>query len=575
VTLAPLVDAPDASPEVLALAAQARLLNGEKRAADALYSRLARLKPSDPRLRTILANAGFGKLGDAAVFQELRSIASTDNGTSADLAIISAHLKRKQFDEALQALQTLARKRPEDPMVPQLRGQVMSARNDLPAARLSFEDALRLSPGYFPAVAALAVLDLKQGQPAAARQRFDTLLKTQPKNATAMLALSEVMAREAAPRAAIRKQIEAAIKVAPADMEARLALVNHHLGTGDFDAALGSALTAASALPDNIELLELVARCQLQLRQYGQALASYGKIIGLQPKSPRGHLGAAAVYLATDELDQAQRAIQRALELAPGLPEAQDQAVALALRRQQPARALEIARQMQADRPDSAAGLLEEADIEIRRGNWAAALPPLRRALDKADPGLAARQLHRALLGAGKPAEAESFAAQWLRGHALDTGFLFQLGDTAQAQGNAARAEQLYEAVLAIDPDHALALNNLAMLWLALKKPGARDLAEHAVRLAPDRPALLDTLAQAHASENHLSKAIELQQRVVALAPDDGVTRLTLARYLLESGDKARAKAELEKLAALGAQFGQQAEVSQMLQPLSSSLVKR
>ena len=575
VTLAPLLDAPDTSADVLALAAQARLVNGQAKEADALYTRLARLKPTDPQLRTLVASAGFGRIDDNTVFAELQSIASDDPGSSADLALIGAHLRRGQLDAALAALDALRRKRPADPMPLHMRGQVLAMKRDSAGARKSFEGALALDAAYFPSVAALAALDLRDNQPDVAQQRFKTVLKSQPKNAAAMLALAELLARRHAPRAEVQKQIMAAVQAAPADPDARVALIAHHFDGHDFDAALNAALAATVALPDNIDMLALLARCQLRVGQTHQAVTAYGKIVSLQPRSARGHLGLADVYLQTNELGLAQRSINRALELSPGLAEAQGQAVAVALQRKQFDAALDIAHRMQAQRPAEAVGFAVEGEIESRRGRWDAAAAALRKALDKQAPGAAAIKLHIALLRGGKAAEAETFATAWLKRQPQDSAFLFQLADAAQVGGNPALAEQRYQQILALQPDHVLALNNLAMLHIQLKKPGATAMAARAVRNAPDQPALLDTLAQAHAYDNDLKQAIAVQQRAVALAHDEGPLLLSLARYQLQAGDNAQAKAALDKLARKGKQFAQQDEVAQLQKSLVSSLPGR
>ena len=81
VTLAPLIDAADAQPDVLALAALVRQGQGETAAATALWARVASLKPGDPRLRTLLASASLGHGADAQALESLRAIAASDTGT--------------------------------------------------------------------------------------------------------------------------------------------------------------------------------------------------------------------------------------------------------------------------------------------------------------------------------------------------------------------------------------------------------------------------------------------------------------------------------------------------------------
>lgn len=572
VTLGPLLDPPDSSADVLALAAQARLVNGQAKEADALYTRLAKLKPTDPQLRTLVASARFGRIDDDTVFSELQSIASDDQGSSADLALIGAHLRRGQLDAGLAALAALQRKRPTDPMPQHLRGQVLAMKQDTAGARKSFDAALALDAGYFPSIAALAALDLRDNQPDMAQQRFKTLLKTQPKNAAAMLALAELLVRQHAPRADVQKQIMAAVQAAPADPDARVALIAHHFDGRDFDAALNAALAATVALPDNIDMLALLARCQMRVGQTHQAVTAYGKIVSLQPRSARGHVGMADVYLQTNELDLAQRSISRALELSPGLPEAQAQAVLLALRRNRPDAALAVARSVQAERPTETTGLMMEGEVEMRRSNWSAAAAAYRKAVDKLPTTASAGKLYSALVLGGKAADAEQFGNGWLRAHPTDGSLLYLMGSLAQSRGDGATAVRRYRQLLALQPDNAAALNNLAMQLIAEHQPGAVALAERAVQAAPTLPAMLDTLAQAQAQDNNLGAAVAAQRKAVALAPEAADFRFSLAQLLIRAGEKAQARAELERLAKLGPGYAQRAEVLRLNQSLGQGL---
>jgi predicted Zn-dependent protease len=75
----------------------------------------------------------------------------------------------------------------------------------------------------------------------------------------------------------------------------------------------------------------------------------------------------------------------------------------------------------------------------------------------------------------------------------------------------------------------------------------------------------MDTLAFALAAEGKLPKALEMQRQAVAAAPDQPNFKLQLAKLLLQSGDKAGARAELSSLAALGNKYPRQAEVAEMV----------
>ena len=575
VTLAPVLDSPNVGVDVLAVAAQAQMIVGDAKAADLLYTRLAKLKPADPQLRTVVATAGFGKRQDVEVFNELRLISADDKGTSADLALINAYQKRGQLDEALQALSGLQLKRPKDPIVPMVRGQILSQKGDNAGARQSLEQSLAADPGYFPAVAALSVLDLLEQKPEDARKRFTTLLKARPNHPLGLQALAELSARLGAPKAEVLKNWQAAVKAAPVNVSVRAALVEYHLRYGELEPALIAAQAAVAALPESIELLNLQARCQLRVKQVNQALASYGKVASLAPKAPQPYLNMADAYVASNDLDAAQRSVNKALELSPNLPDALIRSAQVAQLKHLPEVAMGIARTLQAKPATLVDGLMIEGQIEFNREHWDAAAVPLRKAIQVGANSRVALLLHLALVKGGKSKDAEAMSDAWLKAHPKDTAFLFYLGDQAHRSQDPTGADRLYRQALAVDPGHVQTLNNLAMLLIEQNQPGAVPIAERALSAAQDMPTVYDTLAQAYAADKNFGKAVDIQKRAVALDPDDGALRLSLAKLYLKSGAKAQAKTELENLAALGAKFSQQDEVTQLRGSLSLVLPGR
>ncbi len=567
-TLTPLAEAPDAGAEVLALAAEARQRHGDAAAADALFARLAKLQPEDPRLQTIVAMTGFGRTSDEAVFEALRRIASRDKGSTADMALIQAHMQRGQSDAALKALAALDAKLPAEPSRHVLRGQILAGKQDWAGARQAFEAALAMAAQDLPAITALAALDARENKPEAAQQRFRQLLKAQPGNARAMLGLAEVIERQKRDDADVLKLRRAAVKAAPGDPDAQITLIQHHLQRRENEAALTAAQAATTAVPDNIDLLELLGRCEVASQRTSQALASFGKIITLAPRSPRGHVLTAALQAQLGELEAARRSVEKALQAAPDHAESLGLAVNLAIRQRHADQARTIARQAQQLKPDDALGWALEGEVAFAQRDWALAEAAYRKAVDKPNAGAAARRLYATLLHAGKPTDAAAFSQQWLKAHPRDVDFVQLQGDFAQARGDLAAAANHYERALEIAPAHALTLNNLAMLRLQTRQPGALPLAQRAAAAAPDEPAVLDTLAQALAASGEVDDAIETQSRAVRLAPATAELRLSLARLLLQAGEKARAKTELQRLSELGTSFRHHDDVQQLLRSL-------
>jgi tetratricopeptide (TPR) repeat protein len=125
-----------------------------------------------------------------------------------------------------------------------------------------------------------------------------------------------------------------------------------------------------------------------------------------------------------------------------------------------------------------------------------------------------------------------------------------------------------YQAVIAIDPNHVAALNNLAWTSGQLGDPKALGYAERAARLAPNNAAVLDTLGVLLAARGETDKALGHLQRARALAPNRTDIRLNYAKALAKAGRRNDAKAELEALLAIKEDFAGKEEAAALLRSL-------
>ena len=138
------------------------------------------------------------------------------------------------------------------------------------------------------------------------------------------------------------------------------------------------------------------------------------------------------------------------------------------------------------------------------------------------------------------------------------------MGDLATKRKDYSAAAQYYRAAVDIQPDNALALNNLAWVSGKLKSPNAIGYAEKANRLAPNQPAFMDTQAMLMADQGDTAGAIVLLRKALEIAPQAAAVRLNLVRVLISAGRKDEARTELDALANLGEKFPEQAEVKRL-----------
>ena len=99
-------------------------------------------------------------------------------------------------------------------------------------------------------------------------------------------------------------------------------------------------------------------------------------------------------------------------------------------------------------------------------------------------------------------------------------------------------------------------------------KGGAVAYAEKANTLAPGQPAFMDTLAMLLSEKNDYAKALEWQNKAIALQPENNALKLNLAKIYIKGGKKDLARKELDELAKLGDKFPAQGDVASLLKTL-------
>lgn len=567
-TLQPLLKDSETSAAASALAGEVYLQNGDIKKAEEYFTNAAKQDPKNVRARTALALTHLASGKDSG-FGELQDVAASDSGTTADLALISVHLRRNEFDQALKAIDGLEKKQPDKPLASNLRGRTLLAKKDVAGARKAFEQSVGIDPMYFPSVAALAALDMADKKTDDARKRFEAVLAKNPNHGQALLAIAELRAQTGGTKEDVVESIAKAIAANPTDQLPRLLLVELHLRNKDYKLGLSAAQNAVAAIPDSFDLLDALGRAQLQSGDGHQALATFNKLVALRPESPSPHLRIAQAHIELNkDKASAAQSLRRALSIKPDMLEAQQGLIVLAIddKRYQDARA--IALDVQKQRPKDPIGYQYEGDIALGQKNWQVAINAYRAALKLGAFPKIAMKLHSALGSSGQTSDQVKFASTWLAENPGDVMMRLFLGDIALTRNKVEAAYTFYGDAVKIEPNNAIALNNLAWVAGKLKKDEAVTFAERAVALVPNQPAFMDTLATLKSEKGDYSKALEWQSKAIALQPANGAYKLNLAKIHIKGGKKDLARKELDELAKLGDKFPAQAQVAALLKTL-------
>lgn len=560
----------DTDPALASLAGNVYLQNGNLAKAQEYFSKASAHDPKSGKKRTSLALVHLLSGSVESAFGELRDIALSDTGTTADLALFSAHMRRKEFDKALEAVGTLEKKQPGRALPHYLRAQVLLSKRETKSARTSLERAAALEPTFFPVANALVALDMADKKTADARGRYDALLMKDPKNGQALLALADLAARTGAPAEEVAKLIGNAVAANPSDVDARLLLIEFHLRNKDLKAASSAAQNAAAVLPNEPRILDALGRTEQATGDLNQALTTYRKMVDLLPNSPIAYWRMAQTQLAMEDKDASIGSLRKALTIQPDFLEGQRALIALYVTQKKHSDALDVARSVQKQRLKEDVGYILEGDIHASVSQWEAAAQALRSGLLHVSTTTLAMKLHAVLQAGGKGTESDRFAMSWKKEHPKDAAFEFYLGDRAIARKDYISAESHYAAVVKQQPNNAVALNNLAWVSAKLQKAGAMSFAEKAIELAPNQPMFMDTLATLRSEKGDYAGALDLQTRALALQPQNTLLKLNLARIHIKAGKRELAKKWLDDLASLGKAFVGQSEVAALQKELGA-----
>jgi putative PEP-CTERM system TPR-repeat lipoprotein len=559
----------DKDPNILTLAGEIYLANGDIAHAVQYYDEANSAAPGNPAIETRLAEARFAAGDRERAIKELEAIsASHPDRFQADVALVSTYLAQRQPDKALDAVKTLEKKQPDNPLTYNLRGLALILKRDFPAARASFERALQLQANYMPAVINLANLDLRDKNTDAAKQRYEAVLKTEPYNEQALFRLAVLQRITGAKQEDVEKLLKQAVTGNPTSARARLVLINYHLANRDFKGALTAAQDAQAALPSSPAIMEALGVAQLAAGETQAAISTFAQLSDLLPNSPEPLVRQAQAYLAAKRPDDAIRALRQALSLNPDLATAERDIAAIYVATGRIDDALREAKEVQTKKPDKPFGYALEGEIYAAQKKWGAAAGVYENAVKRFQLPLLIARAHALMEAAGQGPKAEAMVRAWIKDHPDDTVVLAYLSQRDLAAKRYSDAAKYLHTALERQPNNPAFLNNLAWAMHELKQPNALQYAERAHDLAPENAAIMDTLGSILVDTGDTPRGLELLGRASELAPNAYDIRLHFAKALIKAGRKDAARKELEVLAKLDNRLPVQREAAALLSGL-------
>ena len=563
--LLPLLDKEKNDAGLLAMVGDAKMRTHQYGTAADYFQKASDLAPQSAKLHMAIGINRLGLGENARAITELERAASMETkGAEAGTLLVMMHLRNKDYDKALAAVNAMELQQDKNPLIANLKGGVFLARQDMTNARASFEKALALDARYLPALDNLAQLDVLEKKPEQARQRYEAVLEKDKKNASLMTALAQLAAAQGNNAEAIR-WLERASNDNPDSLPSALLLADAYQRSGAKEKALTLAQKIQSANPSHADALGLLAEIQFGNGKYNPALENYRKLATMKPDSAALQMRIARVQIAQNDFDSALDSARNAIALQADALEAQALAVTLLIKKSSFPEALAIAKTVQQQRPSSAAGSMLEGDAFAAQNKLPDALQAYERGFKVSKDGKVLIKIHQLLMAAGKLQEADTRLVQWLQEHPTDLATRFYFAGTKLSKKQYKLAMLEYEKIILQDPKNVIALNDMAWSCQQEKDGRARSFAERAYALDAGNPAVLDTLGWILLEQGDTARAISLLQKASALAPMAAEIRYHLGMGLGKAGDRRGARKQFEQLLAENKNFARRDEIETML----------
>ncbi len=353
--------------------------------------------------------------------------------------------------------------------------------------------------------------------------------------------------------------------------------------------AIDVALRGLAHRPDNKPLLLLKARAEAAISPV-LAIPTLKALRELNPNDTDAVIQLADTYLAADQSEKAVGLLKTQLARGSSTPDERKISIALAIalhKNDNEQASQEIFDLLYQSDPDDPAPLLAQArllkdnkrwdQISQMVSNWCRDYPE-----DVRTPIIIAGTL--AAAEDSQPQKiAESILKEVLANDSDCTEAMSVLAMLLQTVGRFAESAELYQRILALQPDDVIAINNLA--WIMCEEQGkyqqALELAQRGLSKMPDYVDLIDTRGVAYYRLGEFDKAVQDFNRCLKLYPDGAplavASYLHLGRALAGLGQKDEAIESLKKALELNTEIGglsaaDFAEARRLLEELSQGV---
>ena len=393
---------------------------------------------------------------------------------------------------------------------------------------------------------------LDKGDIAKALTELQAVVTSKPDNAIARYNLGRAhFARGEWEQA--RQQFQKAIELQPNYIQPRIDLARLQVTRGEFDAALKTAEEILVRDKGSVNARLIQSAALMGLKKFGDSHALLDAMLKTNPGSPDVVFQLGVVNLAENKFKEAEDSFRRAYQLNPANPRGLLGLVETDMAQGKTDEALKILQTESDKAPNRVDLLLALGNTAVRAGKFDLGIQVFDRVLGQVDKGrpqgdiyLRLGETYRRKGDFNNAVQVLQKARQTLPDNIMVLSTLALVLDSAQRKPE---AKQVYEATLKLDPNNAVALNNLAFL---LAETGgdlddALTKAQRAKSLLPSLYEISDTLGWIYLKKNLAENAIDIFKELVVKEPNISTYHYHLGMAYSQKGDKTKALEQLRE----------------------------
>ena len=299
------------------LLARALLAKGEVAEAEALVDEVIQGNPKNADAHFIKGRLHLlRKEGDAAV-SEFRTVVTEKPELEAGyLNLAEAHLIDKQTALAVDTLKSAVNAMPGSKNLHRALAKVYASQKDFAAAEAQLEKILEIDPQDVGIYANLGDLLTAAGQTARAEEAYRKIYEQAPQSPLGPILLSRLYQREKKPDEAVAV-LAGAYRDNPQSTRLFASLVQAHMANGQVALAVDLCRQRLAQSPEDVFALNLLGAVYSAQKEYAEAEKALNRAIELQPLWPVPYTNLARLYLVQGKTDEAIGRFEAALAANP------------------------------------------------------------------------------------------------------------------------------------------------------------------------------------------------------------------------------------------------------------------